>query len=166
MTPGRYCGRVDLNRATDLQPGTYYIDGLNQSRGGINTSGGSVSLQGTGVTLVFLNNAKLDNTNTGLIDITAPTSGDYKGVAVMADPASTTSGSTWKINGNAQTKIKGVIYTPNVKLEYTGGASSTDGCTQIVAQSVEFIGNSKVYSNCSGAGTKEFGPNKPLYLEM
>jgi hypothetical protein len=60
-----------------------------------------------------------------------------------------------KINGGSTSNITGAIYFPTNAIEYTGG-SATGGavCTQLIAYTITFKGNSSFNSNCNSAGTK------------
>ena len=60
-----------------------------------------------------------------------------------------------KINGGSTSNITGAIYFPTNAIEYTGG-SATGGavCTQLIAYTITFKGNSSFNSNCNSAGTQ------------
>jgi hypothetical protein len=88
------------------------------------------------------------------LNITAPTSGPTAGIALFQDRVSGP-GCSNKINGGSTSNITGAIYFPTNAIEYTGG-SSTGGavCTQLIAYTITFKGNSSFNSNCGSAGTK------------
>jgi len=145
FTPGKtYCGSTVINKDTVLAAGTYIFSG-----GKVAVNGGK-TLSGTGVTLVFLNGAYLDMSGNPTVNLTAPTTGTYKGMLIIGDR--TTSGHTYDFNGTVGSTMTGTIYLPADDAQYSGNISGFNGCTQIVAQTITWIGNSTLNVNCSTAG--------------
>jgi hypothetical protein len=62
---------------------------------------------------------------------------------------------TAKFNGGGTENITGSIYAPSQQMEFAGGASSTSGCTQLVALTVTFTGNSNFGNSCTNSGISE-----------
>jgi hypothetical protein len=101
-------------------------------------------------------------TGNATMTLTPPTSGNTAGITIFQDrnaPAPTTDSATSsptnanQIGGNGAIKITGVIYFPNQGLTYNGNASTdVPYCTQIVALTLTFHGNSKVQNDCFGTG--------------
>lgn len=142
---------VGSNKSLTLPSGIYYIDG------------GSVNIQGTlkctGCTIVLTNSstsstAPIGNLNmnaSGNIQISAPATGDWKGIAVYQDRRATDSGGGGngnmpanapnKINGNSSSWINGVLYFPKQQLTYNGNGNGAWQCTQFVARRIQFSGN-------------------------
>ena len=60
-----------------------------------------------------------------------------------------------QITGNTGSTLTGAIYFPTGNLTYTGSSTQVGGCTQIVANTIEFAGNSSVRTACGGSGVKE-----------
>ena len=121
-------------------------------------SGGSVT--GTGVTFVLTSSTGKTNSfatvtinGNASVNVTAPTSGAFSGVVMFADPNPKNTG-TLKLNGNANTYFGGAIVAPSQAVQFAGTGVSGNGqnCTQIVADTVTFIGNSTIGSGCSGMG--------------
>lgn len=154
--PGVYCGGMTLNAGVTvtLQPGIYYIDG-----GGLSVNGGA-TLTGDGVTLVFTSKNRGDwptatiNGNAN-INLTAPQSGPTAGLVVYGDPQMPT-GTSFKLNGGATQSFGGAVYIPSGAIQYAGGAATSTSCTQIIGDTVTFVGNSSVAVNCSSYKTKPF----------
>jgi hypothetical protein len=48
----------------------------------------------------------------------------------------------------------GAIYLPRAAVSFSGGAASTNGCLQLIAETVTFVGNANFAINCKGYGTK------------
>jgi Flp pilus assembly protein TadG len=156
IAPGVYCGGINLNAGVTitLSSGIYYIDG-----GGLSVNGGA-TLSGTGVTLVFTSKNRGDwptatingNANINLI---APQSGPTAGIVVYGDPLMPV-GTSFKLNGGATQYFGGAVYIPQGAIQYAGGASTSTACTQIIGDTVTFVGNSSVAVNCSSYKTKPF----------
>jgi hypothetical protein len=89
------------------------------------------------------------------LNITAPTTGPTAGIALFQDRLACASCSN-KLNGGSTQNITGAIYFPTNAIEYSGGAS-TGGpvCTQLIAYTITFKGNSTFNSSCNSAGTKQ-----------
>ena len=134
-------------------------------------NGGDAFIQGnltcTGCTIVLTN---LDQTaasptigqfkvNAGSnVNMTAPTDGTFKGLAIYQDRRATDSSPGNKINGNQSSIIQGAIYFPNSQLDYNGTGTTSAICTEFVARRVIFSGNStttnkfKKLADCSAFG--------------
>lgn len=136
--------------------------------GPIYINGGSADLKGsftcTGCTIVFTNSDSSTTATIGTlssnaqanVNITAPTSGTFKGIAVYQDRRATFT--TDKINGGSSSLITGALYFPSQELWYNGSGSVNATCTMIVARRVTFTGNSgvsnkfKSLSDCAAEG--------------
>ena len=171
FNPGCYSSiNVASGETITLNPGIYYI------------SGGNVLLHGAliaknGVTIVLTNRDSSPTATIGsfdmqagaTLDIEAPTSGNYSGIAIYQDRRATdktvgggniTSSSPNKINGNSSQKVVGALYFPNQQLTYNGGGTGAAQCTQFVVRRVVFTGNNKTdvnqfTSNCVDKGIKK-----------
>ena len=66
-------------------------------------------------------------------------------------------GTTFTFNGGSTQAITGAIYIPKGLVKFAGGANDTNGCTQLVADTITYTGNSNFAINCSGKGTKSVG---------
>jgi hypothetical protein len=122
---------------------------------------------GSAVTIVFsgtngsYTHAPTDNTNGsgGALNITAPTSGAWSGVAIYQDP-SLTSGVDVSAAGNSPTwNITGLIYMPHATVTLKGAIDkSTNGkaCVVMVADNFQISGTGGVLKTdigqCSQAG--------------
>ena len=148
-SPVKICDdEIDIRSEIELEPGVYVFDGTELDFG----NGGFIA--GDDVTLIFMNDAELSNINGGNgLDIAAPSTGDYAGIAIYGDRDSMSS-AAWRFAGNSDISILGAIYVPTIDLEYTGGSgTNATECTQIVANRVSFIGNSGFKNNCDPVGT-------------
>jgi Flp pilus assembly protein TadG len=156
INPGVYCGGigVNANAVLTLNPGMYYLDG-----GGLTINGGA-SVSGSGVTLVFTKKNESDwatvtiNGN-AVVNLTPMTYGPTKGIVIFAD-RNTPVGTSFKFNGGANQYFGGAIYVPTGAITYAGGADTATTCTQIIGDTVTFVGNSNLAIDCSRFNTRPF----------
>jgi Flp pilus assembly protein TadG len=156
---GVYCNGISINAGATLtlNPGVYFID-----RGNLTINGGG-GLVGTGVTLIFTsstgaNYATASINGNATVNLTAPSSGTTAGIVIMMDRNAPT-GTSLSLSGGSAQIFGGAIYAPTGAVSYTGGASTSASCTQIIGDTVTFTGNSNVAINCSSYKTKSFGAN-------
>ena len=134
-------------------------------------NGGDAFIQGnmncTGCTVVLTNKNTSPSATVGMfkvnatanVNITAPTSGYYAGIAIYQDRRATEKVSDVnKINGNSGSQITGALYFPKQELQYNGTGNTAGSCTLFVSRRIDFSGNSvtlnkfKNNSECSGTG--------------
>lgn len=115
---------------------------------------GNRTVSGTGVSLVFIGDWSVEANGNSTLNITAPITGPYKGLAIFGDRSSNVD---IDVSGNNVGKIVGAIYSPNKNshILYTGSSVtySAGQCTQVIGGTVEFTGNSNFSTNCSLSGT-------------
>ena len=131
---------VKPNKTLTLPNGTYYVNG------------GDAHIQGeikcNACTIVLTNKNNSGSAPIGSfkvnasakININAPASGTYKGIAIYQDRRS--SNNSNKVNGNSNSIINGAVYFPSSTLDYNGGGSNSATCTQLIARDLTFSGNS------------------------
>jgi hypothetical protein len=139
--------------------------------GPIYINGGDVTFRGnfscSSCTIVMTNSSGSSTATIGTlttnasanVNITAPTDGTYKGIAIMQDRrAAICTGNCNTINGNSSSVVTGAIYFPNQEVWYNGTGTTTATCTMFVAKRVTFTGNSgtsnkfKSLSDCGAEG--------------
>ena len=59
------------------------------------------------------------------------------------------------MNGNSGSIVNGAIYAANGNVRMNGTSSFGGGCTQIVARTIEFSGNSGLGVDCTGSGVRD-----------
>jgi Flp pilus assembly protein TadG len=157
INPGVYCGGISLNAGANvtLNPGIYYLD-----QGSLSVNGGA-TLTGIGVTLVFTSSSGHNYASATIngganINLVAPTTGPTAGIVIFGD-RNMTAGTTFKLNGGSSEVFGGAIYVPRGNVTFSGGAASTNGCLQLVADTITFVGNANFAINCVGSGTKAIG---------
>jgi hypothetical protein len=165
ISPGVYCNGLSVNAGANvtLTPGIYYIN-----RGDLSVNGGA-SLTGAGVTLVFTssngNNYASATINGGAnINLTAPTTGPTAGIVIFGD-RSMTVGTPFRFEGGSSQVFGGAVYVPAGDVKFAGGANSSTGCTQLIGNTITFVGNANFSLNCSGMGTKPVASALATLLE-
>ena len=102
--------------------------------------------------------------NSGTIDIAAPTSGAWSGIAVYQDPNLTT-GVNLSAAGNAPTwDISGLVYMPHSNVTLSGAinkSSNGQACFVLVMDSITINGTGDVLSNNTPANCSRAGVNLP-----
>ena len=136
LQPGNYCSGMDLNGTQRLQPGVYIVSG-----GDLHINAGA-EISGEGVTIYLKGSSRLTINGHAEVQLSAPTSGVYSGVLFYGDRSSL--GGRNLFNGTASSHLTGALYFPTQAVEYQGNFSGQDGCTQVVARTVQWSGNSDV----------------------
>jgi Flp pilus assembly protein TadG len=164
--PTTFCNGLTINAGVTvtLNPGVYFID-----RGALTVNGGA-TLIGNNVTIVLTSSTGSDYATVQIngnadVDVSAPTTGDTAGVAFFQSRKAP-SGTVNKFNGGSTQTIKGAIYFPKQTVSYRGGSNTgTPGCTQLLADQIEFTGNSNLAINCAGSGVKTVGSTQTTLVE-
>jgi hypothetical protein len=165
ISPGVYCGGIEVadGATLNLDPGTYILD-----QGNFAVSGNG-TVNGTGITLILTSRTR---TNYGAIDIragstielTAPSLGaeaGIPGIAIWVDGNNGPATSDTFDGAKAQ-NINGAIYLPSRQVRYSGGSPSATRCSQLIAQSIIFTGNSYFRHDCAGIGLSDPDPSTLL----
>jgi hypothetical protein len=123
-------------------------------------SGSFVTIVFTGSTTAY-NHAPVDLTNGpgGALNITAPTSGPWSGMAIVQDPR-LTNGVNVASAGNSPTwDITGLIYMPNAQIQLNGAIDKSNfgqACVVMVADNFQISGTGGILKsdigNCKAAG--------------
>jgi Flp pilus assembly protein TadG len=156
------CGDQQLNANVTVNTPSGAV--LIIENGQLDTNGNTMTTaSGSGLTLVFSG----DNgsytygpTGGGTLNIAAPTSGAWSGIAIYQDP-SLTNGVNMSAAGNSPTwKISGLIYMPHSTVTLSGAVDKADNgqhCFVMVMDSITINGTGDVLAgntpaNCSAAG--------------
>lgn len=135
---------IGSNTSKTLPAGTYYING------GDLTVQGNLTCTG-GCTMVLTNSDTSSNATIGnvkvnasaTLNIDAPTSGTFQGIAIYQDRRAKDSPSANnQVNGNSGSLIQGALYFPNQELNYNGTGTTEAICTMFVSRRIIFSGNS------------------------
>lgn len=163
----QYCGNVNLTANTTITTppgGTVMVvrnGSLNVGSRTLRTAAGSgLTIVFTGPTGISGLNPSYIPTGGGVLDIAAPTSGDWSGVAIYQDPA-LTSGVDWSAAGNSPTwNITGLIYLPKAEVQVSGivnKASNGHNCFALVVDTFRSNGTTtflEKQTECPQAGLK------------
>lgn len=169
--PGIY-GDLTVNGGTcNLSPGLYVITGLWKMGG----SGGTIA--GTGVTLFFAcgttssvtacaqggeDGGTIDTGGNGVLSITAPTTGTYKGMALWFDRNNTEEA---HLHGNGLGAFSGTIYGQSIELRMSGnGCSNTNAL--IIVKDLGFDGNPSCLTSTYVQGANVQLPPNNLHLDQ
>ena len=165
INPGVYCNGMQLNAGAivTMNPGIYFID-----RGSLQMAGGA-TLTGTGVTIIFTSSTGsnyADATINGgaTLSLTPPTTGPTKGMVMFGDRNMPTS-TTFKFNGGDNQVLAGAVYLPKGTLQYAGGNNAATNCTQVIGDTVTFVGNSLLKINCAGVDVIPIGTSVASLVE-
>lgn len=130
--------------------------------GELSTAGHSMkTASGSSLAIVFAgsNNLLYNHTpnGSGKLDITAPTSGIWSGVAMYQDPALTTGVQLSNPGSSPAWAFTGLVYLPHADLEFKGSVGKSSAgkrCTVIVANSIVIKGTGLILSTveCGAAG--------------
>lgn len=149
LLPGYYpVGLSYSNRQTlNLAPGTYYIGTklILQNNVTVNATGG--------VTLVIDGNYAISIGNNARLNVTAPTSGATKGIAIASiRTASPTVTQTF--SNNAILNVDGAIYFPNQTAYFSNNAIiNLTACNQLIAKRIDYQNNATLSdTGCPSVG--------------
>jgi Flp pilus assembly protein TadG len=107
----------------------------------------------TGCMFYFANNANIDvMAGNAHVEMKAQTTGDYAGLAFFG--ARTNTWAANQFNGTIDSIINGAVYFPSQHVEFLGDFTGTNGCTQVIADTIKYTGNGTFSSNCTGYGMK------------
>jgi hypothetical protein len=146
LKPGTYCSGMNLSGNVTLDPGVYVVQGNLKINANANISG-------SGVTIFMSGNSTVSINGNATVTLSAPTSGTYSGVLFYGDRTGTAAQSTF--NGTASSLLTGAIYFPRQQVNYLGNFSGKNGCTQVVADTIQWSGNSTINQDCSSLGMKD-----------
>ncbi|MGD0721502.1 MAG: pilus assembly protein TadG-related protein [Roseiarcus sp.] len=132
LSPGVYCGGLHFNAATTvtLNPGVYVIQA-----GGWIVSGGTWN--GTGVTFYFPDTSNIQFNSGMTMNLTAPTSGTYKGILIYEPDG--LAESSWIWDSSISETLDGFIYLPSRDLTWNSPAT-------VVSHQLSMIANSAVFN--------------------
>lgn len=136
LSPGTYCGGLTLQGAVTLNPGVYVIVG----KLAINSQ---AAIRGEGVTFYLTGpDAEFSVNAGGILELSAPTTGDTKGILFFQDRFANP-WATNTFNGGSETKVSGAFYTPTQTIRFTGSSALTQSASfmPIIADKVEMSGN-------------------------
>jgi len=140
LLPGVYIGGISIAGDVNVtfMPGIYYLQG-----GGLQVTGkGDI----TGQKVLIYNDPRspsddINIAGLGKVEITAPDSGAYQGIAFYQRRDAT---NTITVSGNGQTKIQGAYYLAKGTMRFVGNGTGDILASQVVASQVAISGNGQV----------------------
>jgi len=171
ISPGVYCGGIDVaaNKTLTMTPGTYYI------KTKFNMAGNSTLNATGGVTIILLGDLCLGTGacikekglgNNVTINLTAPTTGTYAGIAMYMVGTGTTT-VLQEFSNNVDLNIQGVLYAPHHKFSFHNNAQFNNTlCAQVVSAMVSFENNADMGANCDNTGVQRIGGTDAGPTEM
>ena len=135
---------TDFKGTVNFEPGVYVISG-----GELLINSGTIAT-GSGVMFYLTNGATLNVRGGSTSTFTAKTSGTYAGLLFFGDRTQPTAIN--QLNGNATSSMTGAVYFPSQHVEFLGNYTGTNGCMQVVADTIKYTGNGTFASDCSGTG--------------
>jgi Flp pilus assembly protein TadG len=153
------CSTFTINggSAITLPAGTYVM-----KNAGISWKNGTIS--GTGVTFYFTGSGGSDtisiNGNMN-VNLTAPSTGLQHGMLFMQDRSISNESMSISINGGSGLVLDGALYFPGQDVSYSGGSTTTNNYTALIAYTITFVGNSyfkaDLGGNFTGIGAPQVG---------
>jgi Flp pilus assembly protein TadG len=132
--------KLNVNKAMTLPSGIYFYDSVS-----IGTNG---NLIGNGVNIV-IGSGGLSMSGNAQMTLTAGSGGTGSAAALNGVALYDTESGSIKINGNNAPSLDGAVYFPNADVTWNGNNTTGTNCTEIVAKSLTFTGNSTLsVSNC------------------
>ncbi|MBF0093133.1 MAG: pilus assembly protein [Alphaproteobacteria bacterium] len=129
--------------------------------GRLDTNGYTLqTASGSALTVVFTgDNGSYTHapTGSGTLDITAPTSGNWSGVAIYQDPSLTTGVDISEAGNDPTWNITGLVYLPNASVTFSGAvnkSSNGEACFAMVVDNLTINGTGSILTSgsCSEAG--------------
>ena len=150
------CGDQQLTGDTTITSNTVLVI----ENGQLDTNGHTLS--GSSLTVVFsgTNNASYMHipTGGGTLDITAPTSGNWSGVAIYQNPSLTTNVNISYAGNNPTWNLSGLVYLPHSSVTFSGAvnkSSKGQTCFTMVIDNLTINGTASIFANdtqCPAAG--------------
>jgi hypothetical protein len=154
ISPGVYCGGIRTSSShLTLNPGIYILNGTN---GGKSLSIDSSTVTAPGVVFFITGQngytaGPISVTGSSILNMSAPTTGTYRGILFLQDRSTTYAGSN-VFDGSSGGTTSGTFYFPTTKLTITG-TSSTSTKMAYVANTLEVDGSSSLTSDSTGSLT-------------
>ena len=144
-------GSMNISKTINMGAGVYIFRDLDI------TLNGNGALIGNDVTIYLEGSSSLTINGNATIDISAPTSGAWSGIALFGDRNAEVD---MDLSGNTGVSIVGAIYSPNINsdITYIGNTAGfgVGECTQVIGGGqIQFTGSSDFDTDCSNSGTQD-----------
>jgi Flp pilus assembly protein TadG len=165
MSPGRYCGGMNLRGNAVLTPGVYVLQNGSLTANAQANITCPTCTPGNGVTFVFTGEPSRiggPKINGGArIDLIGGTA-QYPGIILYQDPRAP-AGNSIKLNGGASIHTRGLFYFPSADLTINGnfGGNNTT-CTAFIGESIVLTGTTNQTVVVEGCGPLGLDPATAL----
>jgi Flp pilus assembly protein TadG len=156
------CGDQQLVGNTTLNNTVLVVE-----NGQLDTNG--YTLAGTGLTVVFTgtNGGSYQHipTGGGTLNIAAPTSGTWSGIAIYQDPNLTTNVNVTAAGNTPTWDISGLVYLPHSSVTLSGAvnkSSNGESCFNLVVDNVTINGTGDIWANNDQQSCKNAGLNTQI----
>ena len=156
LQPGTYCSGLGLSGTVNLSAGVYVIDG-----GDLKINANAI-ITGTNVTIYMMCGSRVSINGTANVKLSAPTTGSYAGVLFYGDR--TCAGGSNTFNGTATSLLTGAMYFAKQDVNYLGNFSGSGGCSQVVAGTIQWSGNTSIKQDCTSLGMRDIPANPTVQL--
>jgi hypothetical protein len=168
LTVGSTLTNAAMSDGSTLHDVTIYVTGKNKSTAGNITLHGTMNC--THCTIILTNKDADPSAKIGSFDmqaqsklnISAPETGKYKGIAVMQDRRATDSNQANKFNGGGEQVVSGALYFPSQEISYSGDGSAEAVCTRFVGRRVTFTGNTATSNKFKKGSDCPFFSDNPI----
>lgn len=155
LSPGTYCSGMTLKGNVTLSPGVYVVQGDLK----VNANAAVI---GSGVTIFMSGSSTVSLNGNASVKLSAPTSGTYSGVLFYGDRTGSSASSTF--NGTTDSLLTGAIYFPRQQVNYLGNFSGNSGCTQVVANTIQWSGSTTINQDCTSLGMRDIPAGQSVAL--
>ncbi len=139
INPGLYCKiTVSGGGHLSMNPGTYYVD-----TGDFSSSGGSSSITANQA-FIYVRLGNVTLSGGGTFNLTAPTSGDYKGMLIFMGR---TNSNDITISGGSGSSFTGTVYGVASTINLSGGSGALTINSQIIVDKAVLSGSSSININ-------------------
>ncbi len=156
LQPGTYCSGLSLSGTVNLNAGVYVIDG-----GDLKINANAI-ITGANVTIYMKCGSRVSMNGTATIKLSSPTTGSYSGVLFYGDR--TCVGGSNTFNGTATSLLTGAMYFAKQDVNFLGNFSGSGGCSQIVAGTIQWSGNTSIKQDCTSLGMRDIPANLTVQL--
>jgi Flp pilus assembly protein TadG len=154
------CGDQQLTGNTTISAPSNAV--LVIENGQLDTNGYTLQTTSGGLTVVFTgansSSYQYVPSGGGTLDIAAPTSGPWSGIALYQDPALTTNVDISAAGNSPTWNITGLVYLPNSNVTFSGAVSKGSNglhCFGLVVKDITINGTGSIFANdtqCKAAG--------------
>ena len=140
-----YCGNISLAANVVFGSGIHYFKNATV------TTGTNVNITGSRVMLYFDANSSLASTSGGIVSLSPPTSGTYRGIVMFGSRSA--NAPTFTFTGNKDYVVKGTLYLPRAVVAMTGNAdlSVNSDSGYVISWRFSYTGNSSFTFSAHGA---------------